>query len=98
MNVSNILQRTEGGKRVILHLFPQSKPGFECKKNFKMRPDDKTPSGAVFKLNDGTWLLQDKAGADTKAKNAIQLVMESEKISFDDAVKWIYNRFCNEES
>ena len=90
----DIFRRTNGGKDVILRLFPASEPGFERRHNFKIRPDDKNASCTVFQAGDGTWLLQDKGGADTKAKNAIQLVMEIEGLDFAGAITWIAQNFC----
>ena len=90
----DIFRRTNGGKDVILRLFPASEAGFERRHNFKIRPDDKNASCTVFQASDGTWLLQDKGGADTKAKNAIQLVMEIEGLDFAGAITWIAQNFC----
>ena len=90
----DIFRRTNGGKDVILRLFPASEPGFERRHNFKIRPDDKNASCTVFQASDGTWLMQDKGGADTKAKNAIQLVQEVEGLDFGSAITWIAQNFC----
>lgn len=90
----DIFRRTNGGKDVILRLFPASEAGFERRHNFKIRPDDKNASCTVFQAGDGTWLMQDKGGADTKAKNAIRLVCEVEGLDFGSALTWIAQNFC----
>ena len=90
----DIFRYTNGGKDIILKLFPASEAGFDRRHNFKIRPDDKNASCTVFQTSDGRWLLQDKGGADTKAKNAIQLVIEMEGLSFADAITWCAQRFC----
>lgn len=89
----SVLLATEGGKLVILHYYPQSSVGFTGRRNFKMRADDRNPSGTVFH-KDGIWLVQDKGGSDTKAYSAITLVMDKEGLNFPQALEWIASRFC----
>lgn len=94
IKAEDIYRETEGGKAVILHLFPTSASGFSGKKNFKLRNDDKNPSCTVFKSNDGNWLLQDKGGSDTKAYNCITLVQREMNLSYPQAIEWIAQKFC----
>lgn len=96
IEAKDIYNLTEGGKLVILHLFPTSAPGFSGKRNFKIRSDDKNASCTVFQTSDGRWLLQDKGGADTRAKNAVQLVQEMYGLSYPQAIEWIAQKFCPE--
>ena len=94
ITADEIYNRTNGGKDIILHLYPASEAGFERRHNFKIRSDDKNASCTVFQTSDGKWLMQDKGGADTKAKNAIQLVIESEGLNYGDAILWCAQHFC----
>ena len=94
IQASDIYNATEDGKAVILHYYPQAMPGFTGRRNFKLREDDKNPSCTVFKSKDGHWLIQDKGGADTKAYNAISLVMREERLSYPQAIDWIAKNFA----
>ncbi|WP_294141623.1 hypothetical protein [uncultured Sanguibacteroides sp.] len=90
---------TDGGRVVIEQLYPESKIGFEKKRNFRIRPEseDKSPSCSVFKHKSGKyWLLQDKGGTDTTAKNAVQLVITEYQLDFVSAIRWIAERFASE--
>lgn len=84
---------TEYGKTVILHYFPQSAAGFQSRRNFRLRPDDRKPSATVF-LKDNVWFLQDKGGSDNRAYNAISLVMQQESLNFPQALEWIAAKFA----
>ena len=83
---------TDGGKQIILKYYPQACVGFSGRNNFRIRPDDKSPSASVFLNNrDGGkfWYIQDKGGSDTKARNAIMLVMEHEGLNYGEAIRKI---------
>jgi hypothetical protein len=90
-----IFQATEGGKAVIIRFYPQSSSCFAAggRKNFKIRPDDKTPSCTVFQ-KEGVWFIQDKGGSDTKAYTAIQLVMKEQNLKYGQAIQWIAQNFA----
>lgn len=94
---TRILAATDGGRAVIEHYYPQSARSFEegGRRNFKIRPDDKNPSCCVFRAGD-SWLIQDKGGSDTKAKNCFTLVCENEGLGFPQACDWIAARFAPE--
>ncbi len=96
IKIEDIYAATEGGKTVILHYFPQSSPCFGKggSRNFKIRHDDKNPSCTVFQQEDGNWLLQDKGGSDTKAYNAVSLVMKEQGLDFKSALEWIAAKFA----
>lgn len=96
IKAEDIYLATEGGKAVILHYYPQAAAGFSGKRNFKLRPDDKNPSCTVFLSSDGHWLLQDKGGSDTKAYNAVSLVMREEGLDYPMAIEWIAAKFAPE--
>lgn len=93
LKIDDVMAATEGGKAVILHFYPQSAAGFSSKRNFKIRDDDKNPSCTVFQ-RDGVWLMQDKGGADTKACNAVGIVMREEGLTFPQALEWIAQKFA----
>lgn len=92
----DIWQATENGRTVIVHYYPQSEACFASggRKNFKIRPDDKNPSCAVFQNKEGIWMIQDKGGSDNKARTAIQLVMANERLDFGQAMNWISEHFA----
>jgi len=81
----DIWQATDNGKSVIIGIYPQAEACFASggRKNFKIRPDDKNPSCAVFQSKDGIWMVQDKGGSDNQARTAIQLIMKEMNLDFD---------------
>ncbi len=90
----DVLKATDGGKTVILDYFPASRDGFEKRRNFRLRADDKRPSCTVYK-HDGIWLLQDKGGTDTRAKTAITIVKEEEHLtSYPQAIEFIATKYA----
>lgn len=89
----DIMMATDFGKLVILEYYPQAAVGFTGRRNFKMRADDKNPSGSVF-MKDNIWFIQDKGGSDTKAYSAIALVMDREGLTFSQALEHMANRFA----
>ncbi len=94
IDIERIWDATDGGKSVILHYYPQAAAGFDSRRNFSIRPDDRSPSCTVFRHKDGIWMLQDKGGADTDAKNAVKIVMERESLKFVEALTWIAQNFA----
>lgn len=94
ITAEDIYLATDGGKAVILNYYPQAAAGFSGRRNFKLRPDDKNPSGTVFLSSDGHWLLQDKGGGDNQAYNAISLVQREERLTFPQAIEWIASKFA----
>lgn len=94
----DIFQYTEQGKAVITYYYPQSSSCFlkGGRKNFKIREEERTPSACVFRNKEGIWMVQDKGGSDTKARTAIQLVEEKERLTFPQALEWIAGKFAPE--
>lgn len=92
----DIWQATDNGKTVIIGIYPQSEVCFASngRKNFKIRPDDKNPSCAVFQSRDGIWMIQDKGGSDNQARTAIQLVMRDQGLDFGQAINWIAENYA----
>lgn len=96
IKAEDLYAATEGGKAVILNIYPQSAIGFSSRRNFSIRgSDDKKPSCTVFQKN-GLWFLQDKGGDDQKAYTAIELVRKFYDLSFPKAIEWIAERFVPE--
>lgn len=93
VNKDDVLQATEGGKTVILDYYPQSLAGFDRRRNFKLRADDRNPSATVF-CKGGIWFLQDKGGSDNKAKTAISIIMEEERLTFPQACEFIAAKYA----
>lgn len=89
----DVLQATDGGKTVILDYYPQAQAGFDRRRNFKLRADDRNPSATVF-FRDGIWFLQDKGGSDNKAKTALSIVMEEERLTFPQACEFIAAKYA----
>ncbi len=90
----DIYAATEGGKAVILFLYPQSAAGFSGRRNFSIRGhDDRKPSCTVFQKG-GIWFLQDKGGDDNKAYSAISLVQREQGLNFPQALEWIADKFA----
>ena len=92
----DIWQATENGKAVIIDIYPQSEACFASggRKGFKIRPDDKNPSCAVFTNKEGIWMVQDKGGSDNQARTAIQLVMKEYNLTFGQAMTWIAEHYA----
>lgn len=94
IKADDIYAATEGGKAVILYLYPQSAAGFSSRRNFSIRGrDDRKPSCTVF-FKSGIWWLQDKGGTDTKAYSAIELVRRETGLNYPQAIEWIAERFA----
>ena len=90
----DIYAATEGGKAVILSIYPQSAAGFSGRRNFRIREgDDRKPSCTVFQ-KDGVWFLQDKGGTDTKAYTAVELVRKEYNLNYPQALEWIASKFA----
>jgi hypothetical protein len=97
IDIDQLWLAIDGGKPVILDYYPQAYAGFAGRKNFRMRVDDKSPSASVFreKNNGGKfWYIQDKGGSDNKARNAIDIIIENENLSYRDALIFIAQKYA----
>jgi len=88
----DIYNKTNGGLDIILQYYPQAAnvlntPG----KRFKMRGDERTASAAIKRGEDGVYIITD-FGGDAKARNAISVVMDEEKINFRTAILTLAER------
>ena len=85
-----IYTATNGGLNYIHKVYPQS-IGFEGKnKGFKIR-EEKTASTRLKEIN-GVWFVTD-FGDEMKGKNAIEICMDQEGLTFPDALKFLYGEF-----
>jgi hypothetical protein len=83
-----LLEKTNGGLDVIRLLFPECKKGNKFV-HFKLR-DEATASANVYKSK-GIYKVKDHG--DGTPKNAIDLVMDEENLSFSEACFWIAKEF-----
>ncbi len=81
-----ILNRTNGGRDIILQLFPQAKE----KKHFKMN-EERTASSNMFRMPDGNYII--KNWSKGWSKNAIQLFADENGLEYAQAVFQLAERF-----
>ncbi len=81
-----ILNRTNGGRDIILQLFPQAKE----KKHFKMN-EERTASSNMFRMPDGNYII--KNWSKGWSKNAIQLFADENGLEYIQAVFQLAERF-----
>lgn len=89
----DILDKTQGGLDIILSYYPQAS---EClksnRKEFKIRENERTPSARLKQLNDGNWVVTD-FGDDAVPRNAVQVCMREEEISYREAIVKLAGRY-----
>lgn len=86
-----IWAKTDGGKTIIEHFYPQSRDSFDNpNKKFRIR-DEKTPSAALKFIGD-CWFVTD-FGDNEKGKHAIQIVMDELNYTYEAAVEYIASAF-----
>lgn len=54
-----IFDSTNGGKDIIVSLFPDSEQCFESRKNFSIRSKDNNPSASLKQLENGVWMVRE---------------------------------------
>lgn len=82
-----ILHQTDGGLSIIKDYYPAAAAVVtKTSKKFKMRADEKTASAALMQTKDGIWLVRD-FGAWDKPKNAINVCMFEDNLTFGEACK-----------
>jgi len=88
----DILNATHGGLDIILSYYPQANDSLKSnRKEFKIR-EEKTASARLKQLSDGNWIVTD-FGDDATPRNAIQVCMKEEEISFREAVVKLAGRY-----
>ena len=76
----------DGGIRYIIHRYPDAlQSENNPKRKFSIRPE-KTASASLKKLDDGTYIVTD-FGADSKARNAVQIGMLEDNVDFVTALR-----------
>jgi hypothetical protein len=96
IDIQQIWDATDGGRTIIQDIYPDSAIGFQSKKNFKLRTDDKQASCTVFlDKTKKFYFLQDKGGSDTKAKTAIDILREHKNLEYFEALKYALEYYCN---
>ena len=90
MHHSNIdlkqLLGIDGGIRYLIHRYPDAlQSENNPKRKFSIRPE-KTASASLKKLDDGTYIVTD-FGADSKARNAVQIGMLEDNVDFVTALR-----------
>lgn len=83
-----ILDATDQGLTIIKYYFPNAVEG----KAFKSREGEKTASSRLKKNENGDWSIID-FGDDGRMRNAIDITMEKEGISFKDALELLAERY-----
>lgn len=91
IKAEDILNKTDGGLRIILDLYPQARAALEGKKHFAIR-DEKTPSASLREYNSQRygriWQVTD-FGGDGRGENAISLWMKEhhyDRSRFNEAI------------
>ena len=96
IDIQQVWDYTENGRKIIEEIYPSSTDSFNKKKNFKIRSDDAKPSCAVYKARGSEiWLFQDKGGNDTKAYNGIQLMASVKGIDFAEALHFCFEKYVD---
>lgn len=91
IKAEDILNKTDGGLRIILDLYPQARAALEGKKHFAIR-DEKTPSASLREYNSSKygkiWQVTD-FGGEGRGENAISLWMKErgyDRSRFNEAI------------
>ncbi len=88
----NVLNRTDGGLKILLDYYPQAEQVVGTKNKFRMRRDERTPSATIRQKQDGTWVVTD-FGDDGHEMNAIDVAMKEDRLSFREAVLRLAARY-----
>jgi hypothetical protein len=83
------LMAKDGGQAYLESVYPQLYEAFaNPKTKVKLREDDDTASGGVFRHKEtGWWMLKDFGAGTASAKTAVQVCMEFEQVEFGQAFK-----------
>ena len=92
IKVEDLYEKTNGGADLFKSYFPSFDPG-KTSNMVSLRDDDAHPSASIFEQG-GKWYIKDHGGADNKAKNMINFVMEHEHTDFKGAIAIICQRCC----
>lgn len=90
IDIDKLYEATNGGADLFRSYFPGFDPG-KTSNLVSLRDDDDHPSASIFEEG-GKWLIKDHGGADNKARNMVNFVMEHEHVEFKEAVSIICHR------
>jgi hypothetical protein len=86
---NEILADTNGGLEIILQVYPEA----DTRKQFKLRPDEKTASASLFQgKDDGIYRIKD-FGTSEKPQNAIYTYAIANNLTWTDAVLALANQW-----
>jgi hypothetical protein len=92
MQISDkILEATDGGKAIILELFPEAEKSMQRKGNFRIRPDDKDPSASAKRTENGHWIVKDFATGEVF--NGVSLYAYHYNIEFSEACSRLASKY-----
>lgn len=90
---TDILDASNGGLEIILSYYPNAAKVFhKAAKSFKIRESEKTASASLKQLPSGVWLVTD-FGGDQTPRNAIQVCMLEESITYAKACELLGARY-----
>lgn len=88
----DILSATNGGLDILLTYYPQAADALKsARREFKIR-EERTPSARLKQLDDGNWVVTD-FGDDSVPRNAIQVCMREDNISYREALVKLASRY-----
>ncbi|MGB0867950.1 MAG: primase-helicase family protein [Flavobacteriales bacterium] len=89
IDINKIFEATNDGLDIIEFYYPDARP----KRNFKIRPNEKTASASLWKNPaDGHWIVTD-FGGDNKRRNAIAIVELEEGLEYGEALRFIADKY-----
>lgn len=93
VKIADIMDATEGGLNIIATYYPDAPAALSTRhKKFKARGDEKTASASIRQKEDGWYYVTD-FGGDSKERNAVEVCMQEEGLSFGEACAELGARF-----
>lgn len=93
VKIEDIMDATEGGLNIIATYYPDAPAALSTRhKKFKARGDEKTASASIRQKQDGWYYVTD-FGGDSKERNAVEVCMQEEGLSFGEACAELGARF-----
>ncbi|MGV0925486.1 hypothetical protein [Empedobacter tilapiae] len=81
-----ILKQTNGGLDIIMKYYPQARE----RQSFRIRPDDKTASASLKRLDDGNYIVTDW-GDDSKGRNGVAIAAKEQGMTLYEATMMLAN-------
>tara|TARA_R110002050_G_scaffold155055_1_gene283045 strand:+ start:833 stop:3682 length:2850 start_codon:yes stop_codon:yes gene_type:complete len=93
VKIADIMDATEGGLNIIATYYPEAPAALSTRhKKFKARGDEKTASASIRQKEDGWYYVTD-FGGDGKERNAVEVCMQEDGLSFGEACAELGARF-----